>query len=160
MNKGGHSWGSVCQQFKAWGPHEANTGQVGPPEVQMAWGLGLVPHPQSFLARKTGPRDNSLGLCGEKRKGALVIKPWTSPILQGQMAEEWPLQVVSTYLQKMTKTQSQSIPCLGIMSLQFQSNWWSFLAHQSLNPSWHTSHARPGALPKYTHASCLCPSAP
>lgn len=72
----------MCQWFRAQGPHKANAGQVGPNEVQML-------HPQSLLAGKTGP-GQQLGPCGGKRK-ALVLEPHTSPIQQGQMAEEWPL---------------------------------------------------------------------
>lgn len=29
MNKGRHKWGSVCQEFRVWGPHQAKAEQVG-----------------------------------------------------------------------------------------------------------------------------------
>lgn len=117
-------------------------------------GLGLALRPQSLLARKTGPGDNSWGPVMER--GRLW---WLSLVLHQSSRDRWLRSGLCRWyqaiLQEMTKPQPQGIPCPGHHVPQSRRDWWSFLAHQPLNLSWHTSHARPGALPKYH--PCLMP---
>ena len=106
MSKGRHRWGggSVCQWFRAQGPHKANAGQVGPNEVQML-------HPQSLLAGKTGP-GQQLGPVVERGR------PWClSLILHQSSRDRWLRSGLCRWcqaiLQEMTKLQTQGILCHG-----------------------------------------------
>lgn len=68
MNKGRHKWGSVCQEFRVWGPHQAKAEQAGHDVARWAqgarqgcvdqgWGQCSVLSPCSL----NGTRDNSWG---------------------------------------------------------------------------------------------------